>query len=365
MKVYFQNYLLTLALIGKHYAETLQGRATIHEIIKTATKKNLEISLMKKIIFAIPPEVHVLDINGPAHIFYETKEHGAEVELHFASLDSKTEIKSSAGLYFSKLVEFKNILLNEEDIIFIPGFEYHLISDTAFIESIRPFLDWINLQHKKGVHICSVCTGSFILAETGLLDNKSATTHWKYFNKFSEKFPRVTLEKNRLFTSSERIYSSAGVSSGIDLSLFLIEKFYGTKLALDIAKEVLVYLRRSGSDPQLSIFLQYRNHLDQRIHNVQDYLINNLSEAFTVEQLASHVHMSKRNLTRLFKKTIGVTIGEYIDKLRVEKIMTLLSEGQKVDYVANQVGLKSSNQVRAILKKYQGILPTEISSINK
>lgn len=317
---------------------------------------------MKRIIFALPPRVHLLDINGPAHIFYEAKEYGVDLELSFISINSKTEIQSSAGLYFAKLVEFEKMLLSEDDLIFIPGFEYNLISDKAFIESIKSFLDWIKIQHNKGVHICSVCTGSFILAETGLLDNKSATTHWKYFNEFSEKFPEVTLEKNRLFTSWERIHSSAGVSSGIDLSLFLLEKFYGTKLALDIAKEVLVYLRRSGSDPQLSIFLQYRNHLDQRIHNVQDYLINNLSEAFTLEQLTGQVYMSKRNLTRLFKKTLGITIGEYLDKLRFEKITSLLSEGYKVEYVANQVGLKSTNQVRSILKKYRGILPDEISS---
>lgn len=320
---------------------------------------------MKKIIFVIPPKVHLLDINGPAHIFYEAREYGIELELHFISMNSKTEIQSSAGLYFAKLVEFNKILPNADDIIFIPGFDYHLISDKVFLESIKSFLDWIKIQYNKGVHICSVCTGSFILCETGLLDNKSATTHWKYFNQFSEKFPKVTLEKNRLFTSSDRIHSSAGVSSGIDLSLFIIEKFYGTKLALDIAKEVLVYLRRSGSDPQLSIFLQYRNHLDQRIHNIQDYLTHNLSESFTSDQLASQVFMSKRNLTRLFKKTLGITIGEYLDRLRVEKIIALLSEGHKVEFVANQVGLKSSNQVRSILKKYRGILPEQISSIKK
>lgn len=320
---------------------------------------------MKRIIFAIPPKVHLLDITGPAHIFYEAKEYGVELELSFISLSSKTEIQSSAGLFFDKLVEFEKILLGDEDIIFIPGLEYSIISDNEFLVSIKSFLNWINEQYKKGVHICSVCTGSFILAETGLLDNYPATTHWKYFNEFSEKFPKVILEKKRLFTSSGRIHTSAGVSSGIDLSLFLIEIFYGTKLALDIAKEVLVYLRRSGTDPQLSIFLQYRNHLDQRIHVIQDYLINNLSETFTLEHLTSQVYMSKRNLTRLFKKTLGITIGEYLDKLRIEKMLTLLSEGHKVEYVANQVGLKSTNQVRSILKKYRGILPEEISSINK
>lgn len=320
---------------------------------------------MQKIIFVIPPKVHLLDINGPAHIFYEAKEYGADVELQFISLNNKTEIESSAGLYFNQLVAFDQVELHENDVLFIPGFEYHLISDKAFLESIRPFLDWVIAQYHKGVHICSVCTGSFILAETGLLNHKVATTHWKYFNEFSERFPNVKLAKDRLFTSSKNIHSSAGVSSGLDLSLFLIEQFFGTKFALDIAKEVVIYFRRSTSDPQLSIFLQYRNHLDQRIHNAQDYLIHNLSEAPTAEELADQVHMSKRNLTRLFKKTVGITIGKYLEKLRVEKAISLLSEGNKVDFVAKQVGFKSANQVRSILKKHQDVLPTEISSLSK
>lgn len=315
---------------------------------------------MKTVVFAIPPEVHLLDINGPAHVFYEAREYGTKVDLKFISLGSKSEIKSSAGLYFSKLDKFENLSLKNGDIIFIPGFQYNLISDKAFIKGIRSFLDWITQQYNKGVHICSVCTGSFILAETGLLHEKSATTHWRYCDKFAERFPTVVLEKNRLFTSSENIHTSAGVSSGIDLSLFLLEKFYGTTLALDVAKEVVVYFRRSGSDPQLSIFLQFRNHLDQRIHDAQDFIRNNLSTVFTLEEVAAYVYMSKRNLTRLFKKTTGITVGEYHEKLRAEKIVTLISEGHKVEFVASQVGLKSTNQVRSILKSHNEIIPVDL-----
>lgn len=172
----------------------------------------------------------------------------------------------------------------------------------------------------------------------------------------------VTLEKDRLFVSSDNIHSSAGVSSGIDLSLYLVESLFGTKMALDIAKEVVIYLRRSPSDPQLSIFLQYRNHLNHRIHTAQDYLTNHLAESPTAEAIAQQVHMSKRNLTRLFKKTTGITIGEYVEKLRVEKAITLLAKGHKVLFTANQCGLKSSNQLRSILKKHQTIIPTEVSS---
>ncbi|GMN06120.1 DJ-1/PfpI family protein [Croceitalea sp. MTPC5] len=307
----------------------------------------------------------MLDINGPAHIFYEAKESGVAMALHFVSLDHHTEIKTSAGLYFNRLEFFESIELQAGDIVFIPGLDYHLISDKNFVKLIRPFLNWVTEQYQKGVHICSICTGSFILAETGILNGQTATTHWKYFERFFEKFPKINLLKDRLFVSSKNVHSSAGVASGIDLSLYLLEQFYGTKLAVDIAKEVVIYFRRSASDPQLSVFLQYRNHLDHRIHNAQDYLINHLKEAPTAEDLADHVHMSKRNLTRLFKKTCGITIGGYLEKIRVEKAIALLAKKNKVDFVALQCGLKSTNQLRTILKKHQDVLPTEITPLSK
>ncbi len=311
----------------------------------------------------MPPEVHLLDINGPAHIFYEAKEFGAPLELHFISLINETEIKSSAGLYFNRLEPFDKFELTENDILFIPGMEYGILSDVTFRESISPFLSWVRKQNKNGADICSVCTGSFLLAETGILDKNSCTTHWKYYREFSERFPLTELERNRLFVSSRNIHSSAGVSSGIDLSLFIVEKYFGTKMALDIAKEVVIYFRRSSSDPQLSIFLQFRNHLNHRIHDAQDYLMNNLANAPTNEELADKVNMSKRNLTRLFKRTTGITIGEYLQKLRVEKSIALLSNGHKVHTVAEECGLKSVNQLRYLLKKHRDILPMDISSL--
>ncbi len=211
--------------------------------------------------------------------------------------------------------------------------------------------------------ICSVCTGTFLLAESGLLDNRTCTTHWKYFSEFTDRFPQVELIDNRLFVIDNRLFSSAGVSSGIDLSLYIIERLYGPKFATDIAKEVVLYFRRSESDPQLSVFLQYRNHMDTRIHDAQDYITNNFHSSFTIDDMAQHLHMSSRNLTRLFKKITGITVGLYLEKLRVDKARLLLSEGNKVDYVTTLCGLKSTNQLRSLLKKHLGIVPKDISTL--
>lgn len=272
-------------------------------------------------------------------------------------------MESSAGLSFSKLIPFHEFNLTEHDFVFIPGLDFKLLSDQDFLNECQDFVEWLKLQNLNGATVCSICTGVFLVAESGILNGKSCTTHWKYHSLFCQKFPQVVFEKDRLFVGNDNLYSSAGVSSGIDLALYLLEENFGTKLACDIAREVVVYFRRSGSDPQLSVFLQYRNHIDTRIHDAQDYLTRHISEAFTLEEIAEQVNMSLRNLTRLFKKTTGITIGAYLEKLRVERAVQLLSDGHKVDYVARQCGLKSTNQLRTLLKKHKGILPTDNSSL--
>lgn len=258
---------------------------------------------------------------------------------------------------FSKLECFSDFELTSEDFIFVPGIDYELLSDSNFLNKSKPFFLWLKNQNLKQANICSICTGAFLLAEAGVLNFKKATTHWKYLSIFGNKYPLVELHTKRLFVCDDNLYTSAGVSSGIDLSLFILENLYGTKFATDIAKEVVIYFRRGEGDPQLSIYLEYRNHLEDRVHKVQDFLVNNIHKDFILFDISEEVHMSSRNLTRLFKKTTGVTIGAFIEKLRVEKATLLLSENHKVDFVARQCGLKSTNQLRTLLRKHSPVFP--------
>ncbi|MHA4846467.1 GlxA family transcriptional regulator [Flavitalea antarctica] len=319
---------------------------------------------IKKILFIVPPKVHLLDITGPAHIYYEAKEYNAEIELHFICFDEVAEVESSAGLFFSRLTCFDQFELSATDFVFVPGLDYSQILDNHFHLKFSPFLNWLKRQYAGGTKICSVCTGAFILAEAGLFNGKNCTTHWKYFSRFSLKYPQANLKRDRLFVVEDHIYSSAGVSSGIDLALYILEEQFGTKLAIDVAKEVVVYLRRGESDPQLSIFLQYRNHLDTRIHDAQDFMLRNISHNCTLEVTANHVNMSMRNLTRNFKKTTGITVGYYLEKLRVERAVQLLADGNKMLSVSLDCGFKSPNQLRALLKKHLQVLPVELSDIS-
>ncbi len=320
--------------------------------------------MMKNIYFLILPLTHPLDSLGPAQLFFEAKENGADIQLHFVSSTLEKEIDSSLGLGFSKLTPYKEFELGQDDIIVIPGIEFSLLQDSKFKIESQDFYAWLREQYNNGSTLVSVCTGAFILGEAGLLKGKKATTHWKAFDKFEKIYTDTELLKNRLFVENERIYTSAGMLSGIDLCLFLVEKEYGIKFAVEVAKEIVMYFRRGDSDPQLSIFLQYRNHLDDRVHATQDFIANNLSEPFIIEDLADKVHMSARNLTRLFKKITGITIGNYLAKLRVEQSVHLLAEGYTMEYTADECGLKSTNQLRTLLKKHEGVIPTDLTSLH-
>jgi len=319
---------------------------------------------MKNIYFIILPKTHPLDSLGPAQLFFEAKENGADIQLHFVSSTFDNDVESSLGLGFSKLTSYREFELFKEDMIVIPGIEFSLLQDSNFKKESQGFYDWLNNQYHNGTTLVSVCTGAFILGDAGLLKGKKATTHWKAFDEFEQKFPDTELLKNRLFVENERIYTSAGMLSGIDLCLYLVEKEYGIKFAIEVAKEVVMYFRRGESDPQLSIFLQFRNHLETRIHDSQDFISKNLALSFTIEDIADTVNMSARNLTRLFKKTTGITIGDYHTKLRVEQSVHLLAEGYTMAYTAEHCGLKSTTQLRSLLKKYQDIISTDVDNLN-
>jgi len=303
----------------------------------------------RKIVFLCPPEVHLLDINGPAHVFYEAKEMGANIEIIFASINSDLESLSSAGLMFAKLERLKNISVSSNDLIFIPGSEN--IDDV--IAQNSHLLQWLKERDAELVKLCSVCIGAFWLAEAGILNGKKSTTHWKYFDKFERQYPDVILERERLFVNDKNLYMSAGVSSGIDLSLHIIEEMFGFDLSLKVSKELVYFFRRASGDPQISTYLKYRNHIDTRIHDAQDFIMKNINKSFTIDDIASVLFMSKRNLSRQFKRATQLTIGGYVELIRVERASNLLEKHMKIDQVALECGLKSSNQLRTLLRKHK------------
>ncbi|RYE38025.1 MAG: AraC family transcriptional regulator, partial [Sphingobacteriales bacterium] len=204
----------------------------------------------------------------------------------------------------------------------------------------------------KGITVCSICNGAFALGHAGLLKDTQCTTHWRRVEALQTLFPQAKVLSDILYIKSNDVFTSAGISAGIDLALAILEDLKGPLFTHRVARGLVVYHRRSGSHKQQSIYLDYRNHINPQIHLVQDYLIDNLSEENNIEMLAEMVHMSPRNLSRVFKEKTGSTILEYLTLLRKEYASTMLNNPEyTIEYIASKCGYKSARQLQRILKE--------------
>jgi transcriptional regulator GlxA family with amidase domain len=308
----------------------------------------------QRVIFLILPEVQLLDLAGAVQAYFEAGEYGEPYEMVYVSGASAQVC--SAGLPLAGLRHYSGVEVESSDIVIVPGFELRLMAEPAD-ETLHA---WLRAADAVRATICSICTGAFALARAGLLDDRECTTHWKRTDALQRDFPALRVLTNRLFVGSGHIYTSAGVTAGVDLVLFLLERRHGAEFAFRVAREMVVYIRRDGDESQESIYLQYRRHIRDDIHTVQDWMAVHLDKRIRVEELAELVHTSPRNLTRLFKVTTGITIGQYLDKLRVEKALHLLRQDEKITSIARQCGLQSTNQLRQLMRKHTGALPSAL-----
>ena len=304
---------------------------------------------MRKMAFIIPPSVEMLDLAGPAQVFTEAKFYGFDISLEFYSYQQ--EIVSSSGLGFGKVANYEEARLKEGDYLFIPGMDYSYVNSIGF-RAERKFFKWIKECADNKVFICSICNGAFALGEAGLLKDTECTTHWRRIKDLQEQFPSAKVITDILFKKSNNVYTSAGISAGIDLALAILEELKGPLFTHKVARGLVVYHRRSGKHKQQSIYLDYRNHINPQVHEVQDYLIDNLSRENDIETLSSLVGMSPRNLSRVFKDKTGSTILEYLTLLRKEYANTMMNNPEyTIEYIASQCGFKTARQLQRILKK--------------
>ena len=244
-------------------------------------------------------------------------------------------------------------IVHEQDLVVVPG--YHL-DKTKVPGSLK---HWIRRAVRAGAHDCSVCTGAFVLAESGLLDHRDCTTHWKRAAELQQQFPRARVLGDRLFVTSGNITTSAGIVSGIDMTLFFIEQHYGPVVAARVAREMVVYMRRDGHTRQDSVFLDYRTHLNSGVHEAQDYIVAHAAKKFSIADLARIAHMSPRNLTRTFRLATGVSIAEYRTKVRLELARTMLHDTTlSLDAVAERTGFNDARHFRRVWKETYGGPPS-------
>jgi transcriptional regulator GlxA family with amidase domain len=238
-----------------------------------------------------------------------------------------------------------------------------IISSATYIDEILKrgphLIPWIRTQYYQGAHVASICTGAFLLAETGLLDGKSATLHWGFAGMFSRRYPTITLRLEEMFIDQGRLYCSAGVNAGMDLSLYLVEKFCGRQAALRSAKTMILDLGRERQSPYRTFFFS-KDHGDRAVAEAQKWIEQHHTESIDYDRLAQKHHISRRSLERRFKRATGATPLAYVQQVRVEAAKRLLEEGsQPFDEITNMVGYEDISFFRKLFFKLTGLRPGE------
>jgi transcriptional regulator GlxA family with amidase domain len=219
---------------------------------------------------------------------------------------------------------------------------------------------WLKAAIRPDHKLISICSGALILARAGLLDGYACTTHYLSYQELAEIAPKARILENRLYVVDGERYSSAGITAGIDLMLHLVHQCTDQSCALAVARYLLVYLRRSGSDPQLSPWLEGRNHIHPAVHRAQDAIAADLTKSWNLAALARLAGASDRHLSRLFHEHVGMSIPEYSNRLRVAYAQELLRETRiDMERVAEQSGFNSTRQLRRAWHRLHKTSPRE------
>lgn len=273
-------------------------------------------------------------------------------QLETASIDGQS-VTCTGGL---KLTPDKALAeVRQPQLIIVPGFMFNIL---AVLPSLGEMIDWLQLQHQQGSYIASMCTGAFVSAQAGLLDGRSATTHWAFSEQFARRFPKVRLQPERTVTDDGQLLCSGGSTSGSDLLLHLIRKFASPQLAAECAKKLLVDLAVRSQSPYASTTFK-KNHTDAEILRVQIWLEQRLAQCIVMEQLATEFGLSMRNFIRRFKDATEQTPIEYLQNLRIEKAKFLLESSQQgFEQITLQVGYADDNSFRRLFKQRVGLAPS-------
>lgn len=295
--------------------------------------------------------MHLLDLAGPDQVFLEANGYGAGFEVKYCGFSGDS--RTSSGLRLGRTDDFSKVVLRPGDHLLIPGAEVrYLMSDE--MKRQTGLFDWVRDAHRRGVMLGSICTGAFFLGRAGLLDGRKCTTHWKRTAELQQHFPAARVQENILYTDDGGIFTSAGVTAGIDLALHLLSRLCGEVMAHKVARELVVYARRAGNDAQQSVFLSYRNHIHAGIHRVQDWLLDHPGDKTSLDELAAVACMSTRSLTRIFKTETGVTVHEYRALLRRERLQEFLKNPDlSRPQLARLCGLSSERHLSRLLAEYQ------------
>jgi transcriptional regulator GlxA family with amidase domain len=304
----------------------------------------------RKVVIVGPPPVQVLDVTGPLEVFSNAE--GYEITIGTPGSERTLETNRQFALTGALPISEIDGLIDTLLIAGGPGAESG-VYDAQFVA-------WIRNAAQRSRRVASICTGAFLLGAAGLLEGKQVVTHWRFCDRLAKEFPRAVVTREPIFMKDGVIWTSAGITAGIDLSLALVEEDHGHEVALKIARFLVMYLVRPGGQAQFSHMLSHQAVTSKPLRELQVWMLENLREDLTVEKLAERIGMSPRHFTRVCLREMKMNPGQFADRLRVEAAQQMIdSSNMGLKEIADACGFGSADAMRRAFLRVIGITAGE------
>jgi transcriptional regulator GlxA family with amidase domain len=318
------------------------------------------IGATRRVVFVAAPETEILDLVGPLQVFARAsdmhcRQHPGALPLYsveVVSISARRSLMANCGLRFAAHKTFGEVRGNIDTLLVAGGdaIERNEVNSAA--------VRWLRKIAARSRRVGSVCTGAMLLARAGLLDGRRATTHWNWCETLIRRAPRARIDPDPIFVRDENVYTSAGVTAGMDLALALVEEDHGSRLALQVARNLVLYLRRPGGQSQFSAALSLQATDQKPLRELETWVLDNLNKPLTVPVLAQRISMSPRNFARVFTKEMKTTPAKFVERLRVEAARRRLEESHSsMETIAAECGFGNVNSMRNVFQRALRIAP--------
>jgi transcriptional regulator GlxA family with amidase domain len=315
----------------------------------------------KRVAVLAYPDVQILDVVGPLEVFARTsrwlrdhRRHERDAyDVEIVGL-ARGAFRTSSGLRLYADRGFAEAGREIDTLLVAGGIGSERYASQASL------VRWIRKQAGRVRRLGSVCTGAFFLAEAGLLDGRRATTHWFSCEELARRYPEVNVEPDRLFVREGRIWTSAGVTAGMDMALAMVEEDHGRDAALSVARALVMFVKRPGGQAQFSVQLAHQLAERQPFRELSAYIIDNPSGDLAVETLARRLGMSPRHFARVFARELGTTPARFVTQVRVEAARRMLEESSaQLESICASSGLGTLESMRRAFLRTVGVSPSD------
>ncbi len=302
-----------------------------------------------RVHFIVLPQVYLLDLAGVADALRNANRVAGRTVFDIEYNGVEASAVTSLGLALADLEPLPDALPDGVLVIVAGVASSTPMQSPAATVAARWLARHVTAEHR----LACVCSGAFLAARAGLLDGRRCTTHHDDCNELQRAHPKALVQHNRIFVEDGHVMTSAGVTAGIDLALHLISEYASPAVAARVARKLVVYVRRTGADPQLSPWFAHRNHMHPVVHRAQDAILANTTREWTLTMIADAAHTSVRHLSRLFREETGITVLAYLHHIRLaiarERLATTTLS---VDRVAESAGFTSAHQLRRVWRRH-------------